>query len=491
MKELDEGRFGDLLSWGKRHGAGINESVEVFYDEATKFSLRVKESTQGPLQAGYAAVTCPASLTLSFANALIGGLLPSDLSTDPHPQPQFPSSFMDSLPPHVIGRFFLIQQYLLERDSLWWPYIQTLPQPEHLASWALPPFWPEDDLDFLEETNARVAVEEIQANLKREFKQARKILKESNFPGWQTYNRVLYNWAFSIFTSRGFRPSTILSGTKRTQISKLLPPNCEIDDFSVLMPIFDIANHSLESKIIWDSTSDPESCQLKNEEAYLPGQQIFNNYGKKTNSELLLGYGFIIDESEKLHNDYIHVRKRQTEAGSTDYSKIATKPTDFLVSLRTLADPSSLVGRSRQRVAASSDVPVLPEFSHVEDLLVWDLAVAQISDNEREALAELVPAPPGAASATTDDYLRRLISSPPDPRLLGVLSKVKGTLLAKLGYDYERLKGAERDEQSEDSLFPENRNQELAMKYRQQCGKVLENAIASLSSGGTIMEGVN
>lgn len=489
MKESDEERFRELFSWGKSHGARLDESVEVFYDEATKFSLRVKESAKDGLQPGSAAVTCPNSLTLSFANAVVGGPLPGDSSTGLQSQPEFPPSFLSSLPPHVIGRFFLIQQYLEERNSFWWPYIRTLPQPEHLTSWALPPFWPDDDLDFLSGTNAEVAVEEIQANLKREFKQARRILKESNMPGWQSYSRVLYNWAFSIFTSRSFRPSTVLSDARIKQIAEVLPPRCKVDDFSLLMPIFDIANHSLTSSILWDSTSDPESCQLKNKNPYLPGQQVFNNYGMKTNSELLLGYGFVISESDSLHNDYVHVRKRSSETESPNSFTEVAKPTEFLISLRSLADPSSLVGQSRQRVATSQNVPVLPEFSHIGDLLVWDLAVAQMSDSEKEVLEELAAGAPGTTKPTTDDYLLRLISLPCEPRLLGILSKVKEILLAKLGYDHERLKESEREASGSEGLSPQNRNQELAMNHRKQCERVLENAMASLRNGGNILGG--
>lgn len=34
------------------------------------------------------------------------------------------------------------QQYLLGRESRWWPYISTLPQPEHMGG-MLPALWPE------------------------------------------------------------------------------------------------------------------------------------------------------------------------------------------------------------------------------------------------------------------------------------------------------------------------------------------------------------
>ncbi len=266
-------------------------------------------------------------------------------------QPAFPPRFMETVPPHVIGRFYLVQQYLLGAESFWYPYIKTLPRPDRINSWAMPAFWPAEDIEFLEGTNAHAAIEEIQTNVKEEFKLARKVLKGEDFTGWKDYSRLLYNWAFCIFTSRSFRPSLVVSDQTKEDIWKLMPPSCGLDDFSVLQPLFDIANHSPAAKVAWDTASDPTACQLICKDAYEPGEQVYNNYGQKTNSELLLGYGFIFPQTAGFHNDYIHVRKREeparTEAEEQGENR---KPKDFLISLRPMADPSSLAGRARQLV---------------------------------------------------------------------------------------------------------------------------------------------
>lgn len=488
MTPADQARFADLLAWGKQHGATLHESVEVYNDPLTKHSLRVKPSAQTPDQP-FTVVTCAGPLTLSYLNALIGGPLPADLGDTPSPTPSFPPAFMSSLPPHVIGRFFLIQQYLLGPRSFWHPYIRTLPQPERLSSWALPAFWPEEDIEFLEGTNAEVAVREVQANVKAEFRRARKILKEDGEGTWRDYTRLLYNWAFCIFTSRSFRPSTVLSEAVRGEIRRwgLLPAGCADDDFSMLMPLLDIGNHDLRARVEWDVESRPGSVRFVTREKYGPGGQVFNNYGPKTNSELLLGYGFVVPETAEVHNDYVHVRKRGLER-SMDGEARESEVKDFLISLRPMLDPSSVAGRARQRVKMDDGFDVVLGLAHIEDSLVWDLVVAQASQDAqiRAAVEKLLQEENGGGDV--DHCLGRILASPTAPELEGLVEKVKMALLAKLSYDYERITDPEVYEDGEPALIPANHNQELALAYRRQCKKVLETVITAL---GADMEGAD
>lgn len=63
-------------------------------------------------------------------------------------------------------------------------------------------------------------------------------------------------------------------------------------DFPVLFPGLDIGNHSNEAKI--EYIFDPGRFNIKTNTATLAGEEVFNNYGPKSNDELLLGYGFCI-----------------------------------------------------------------------------------------------------------------------------------------------------------------------------------------------------
>ncbi|KAK3305879.1 uncharacterized protein B0T15DRAFT_533719 [Chaetomium strumarium] len=490
MKESDQSRFDALVEWSRRHSGSLHPSLEIYHDDVTKFSLRVKPSVGGGLTAPHKAVTCPVSTTLSYLNALVDGPL-NVASPLKQQDAAFPERFMQSCPPHVIGRFFLIKEYLKGKDSFWWPYIATLPQPEHVKDWALPAFWPEADIANLEGTNARVAIEEIQENVSQEFRHARRALKHGDYRGWQDYHQILYKWAFCIFTSRSFRPSLVLSESAKQHVSGLLPEGSQLDDFSILQPVFDIANHSMTARYTWDVTSDPSCCQLICGDSYKPGDQVYNNYGLKTNSELLLGYGFILPETEELHNDYVHVRKRQQHQDGGDGGGDAPKPQDFLISLRPINHPSSLVGRSRPSSSSSfpSRLSTLPGFAHFEPALVDDLTSALATPEETRLLQRWNDK--ALLSSSTTDPADSAAAPPPPPELAGLVGRVKGMLAGKLQYDYQRLVVAVQEEGEEEESDEEverearppaaSRNQMLAFEYRGRCKNVLLAAMRDLN----------
>ena len=502
MKFTEQTRLQKLTEWAQSHGSALHPSLELYYDDVTKFSVRVKDEAQ-TLEPGFTAVKCHIGTTLSYLNALTGSPLGPLLSPqqppqeEPSPCPSFPPRFMNSIAPHVIGRFFLIQQYLLGTASFWHPYIASLPQPENISSWALPAFWPEDDIDFLEGTNAYVAIQEIQANVKREFKHARKIIKEENFSDWQDYTRLLYNWAFCIFTSRSFRPSLIVSeATRQNVVSRHLlhwqPHNgCDLDDFSILQPLFDIANHSIASRYDWDVSSDPSCCRLVCRDAYGPGDQVYNNYGLKTNSELLLGYGFTLPEGPQFHNDYYHLRKRNDETGSRDPENLTEasmggKPKDFLISLRPMSDKSSLVGRTRQLSANVLGLHAIPDFAHFEHALIYDLAAMMSNEEERGIIERSLSGGEDPLEVQKVDYAGSELQPPtlndkPPAGLEQLVSRIKEALCAKLQYDLQRLVDVDESEEAS-GVKPVTANQRLALEYRTQSKRVLCSALQALGS---------
>src|SRR6478735_11535052 len=209
-----------LSKWAHSQGATINPSVEVTHLPETGLSFRAKAPT-APFDT---IVSIPSSLTLSHLNTLPG-------RDDPKP---FPAGFLAQTPPHVIGRFVLIKHFLLKGESFWAPYIQALPQPDDHDSWSLPPFWPDEDAELFEGTNIEVGVTSIRANVKREFKTAHDLLAAES---WELellkqFTLPLYQWAYSIFSSRSFRPSLVLGPEDQQR----LPEGVKLDDFSVLMP---------------------------------------------------------------------------------------------------------------------------------------------------------------------------------------------------------------------------------------------------------------
>jgi hypothetical protein len=66
----------------------------------------------------------------------------------------------------------------------------------------------------------------------------------------------------------------------------------------VLFPVVDILNHSVSAKVEWDFQPRTSfSLKLLDGESFEAGQELFNNYAPKQNDELLLGYGFCLENN--------------------------------------------------------------------------------------------------------------------------------------------------------------------------------------------------
>jgi protein-histidine N-methyltransferase len=172
------------------------------------------------------------------------------------------------------------------------------------------------------------------------------------------------------------------------------------------------------------------------------------NYGMKTNAELLLGYGFILPEIPDFHNDYVHIKTR----ASGDDDDLAST---HLVSLRPISDPSSVVARARRLI--SPGVEVASAFSHFQDSLIT-------------SLYEAIRASSGAADGdglSMDDLMTGRM---PDE----IRDKIIQVLGSKLSFDLDTL---DEVEVPREDL---NANQQLAVQYRDQCRRVLDDVLRCL-----------
>ncbi|KAI0156357.1 SET domain-containing protein [Xylariaceae sp. FL1272] len=429
-----------LIQWIHQAGGQLHHAVEVYQDELTKASFRVKAGTALGLHESV--VTLPLSCSLSYLNAIAGHPNYANATPPAISKPQdgeyYSEEFLSKTPAHVIGRFFLMQEYCRGPQSPWWPYIRTLPQPASMAS-ILPVTWPPDDVEFLRGTNAYVAVSEIKSTLRKEHKKAMGLLPSRlKFE----YTRPLYYWAYCIFTTRSFRPSLIISEEELGALP------CTADDFSILLPLFDVGNHSPLAKISWVTDANAGTCSLKSGQTYSQGQQIYNNYGTKTNAELLLGYGFILPESEEFHNDYVHIKtKADPEAGDLNASHI--------VSLRPIAHPSSATGQSR--LLDPNHTFCIPPLAHFQDSLIAALYESMTKGSE------------GESDPSLTDIMQGNISRQ-------LLKNMLNALGAKLSIDLEEIEIHDLPYEATNS------NQRLATSYRNQCKKVLRHALGSLSN---------
>lgn len=344
----------NLISWARGHGACIHEQVEAYDDPKYGIALRVR-SAQGSGHLGSNVhgsspekrslppksriVSCPFTLSISYMNALntFHDLQGHSL--------QFPALFIETLEPHVIGHFFLVQQYLNVEISHWGPYIRSLPQPEEAGKLGTPLYFTQSDMAWIKGTNLELAREQRERTWKSDWEGARQIL-DTSF-GWEKWKGKwtwdLYKWAATIFSSRSFISTLIpeevfkvpvIDGKinnmderhffssamnkvpsssyqhLRTVPSKLNsgePPTQHEGTFRdaifpVLFPIIDLANHSSTARVTWFTNvhNEPKDLSIIVDSEIPYGHQIFNNYAPKSNTELMLGYGFCVPGNDEV-----------------------------------------------------------------------------------------------------------------------------------------------------------------------------------------------
>ncbi|KAG6015279.1 hypothetical protein E4U41_004655 [Claviceps citrina] len=460
-----------LVEWAVSYGATLHPLVEVYRDARTGLSFRVKPWASGAVQPYEPIVQLPTSLTLSYLNAVVEDQQQQQHAADA----PFHTEILTKAPPHVVGRLFLIREYLRGRASFWWPYIQALPQPgqDNRRAWALAPFWDPEEAELLDGTNVEVGIAKIRSDVRREFSDARDLLSAWQGPE-STLNRALtaelYQWAYCIFSSRSFRPGLVLSDKQQA----MLPAGVAMDDFSVLLPLFDIGNHDMTAEIRWDVDNDKQECALKVGRTYGPGEQVFSNYSMKTNAELLLGYGFMIPATDHLHNDYTHLRKRTaTEPQASE---------EYLISLRPLSHPSSVLARAKQSLQLDPSTKVLGSFQHLQPEMVWDIICTLTTAQQRR---QLVPVPEGQ---DPDRFHRdRFFSGQVHGEARECLEQAVAVIQDQVLHELERLN--ETDVEVVGGAAADlTRNQQLALDYRERCRRVLEGVLEAIQGDGIFGE---
>lgn len=106
------------------------------------------------------------------------------------------------------------------------------------------------------------------------------------------FDSLAFIQAQTWLSSRAF-PSSLLDD----------PPSLNHPDaFPILVPIADMLNHARGTPISW-SIYRPEisegspSLSLISHGQKQAGDELYNNYGPKPNDELLLGYGFVVEDN--------------------------------------------------------------------------------------------------------------------------------------------------------------------------------------------------
>ncbi|KAJ2357693.1 hypothetical protein IWW50_003979 [Coemansia erecta] len=245
---------------------------------------------------------------------------------------------------------FLIQQrFVAGTESFWHPYISILPCEFHT-----PLFFTDSELELLRGTPMAYAVEDRRQLLRAEHEELMQRVPETAIPpSVLTFENYL--WAAGVVSSRAFTES-LVSGTKDTD-----------GETSVLLPLLDMMNHRPLTRISW--IIDDSCIGFRSGAAIGKGCEVVNNYGGKSNEELLLGYGFCVPGNplscyhiklnytmDPLAGDKRGILEYAQMASCDHYIRAGGLPRELLPTLRVMAMTEADVYYVKQLVRSTTNV---------------------------------------------------------------------------------------------------------------------------------------
>mmetsp|Transcript_33591 Transcript_33591/g.73311 ORF Transcript_33591/g.73311 Transcript_33591/m.73311 type:complete len:494 (-) Transcript_33591:326-1807(-) len=195
-------------------------------------------------------------------------------------------NYLEGLKPWLAVTLFLLHERSLGAASDWAPYISVLP-----SSLDLPMYWSEDELKELEGTQVLESTLGYLGYAQSEYEGLQEYVFKPNpdvFPE-DIYNAESFLWAFGILRSRTFDPF--------------------VGDDIALVPGADLINHTDYGIALWQRKKGlfggEPTAALVSANAAVAGEQVYMNYGDKTNSQLLLDYGFVSTSMRAMEGSYL------------------------------------------------------------------------------------------------------------------------------------------------------------------------------------------
>ncbi|KAL9075206.1 MAG: hypothetical protein Q9157_004110 [Trypethelium eluteriae] len=291
--------------WFTANGGWLHSDLELAHEKELGVHVRVKHGASlGP---DTRVCSCPASLSFSCLDAVAS-------SSQPDSNPPW-LALAASLPPEPVGWFFLVHEYLASASSFWKPYIDTLPSPSAAEQLGTLVYFKDEDLQWLGGTNLLAAHWQRTKAWQVYWEEGLDILRKYHWPV-EKYTCFTSQWLkgdaaeySSVDPARApdtspydlqrpknqktYRAYFRTQGHEPTAVTVTLPS--ANGPFQVLFPILDAFNHDHSAEVNWSFEKD--SFTMTVEEPKKQGEEVFNNYGRKANEELLMGYGFCVSQN--------------------------------------------------------------------------------------------------------------------------------------------------------------------------------------------------
>lgn len=187
----------------------------------------------------------------------------------------------------VLRLFLLVEMFAPDSQSFWKPYIDILPTLDEIRKYHLLFNTEEAALKY---TGIGKAVLAKRAALEREFGTLQLWELGGSF---SSLSLDMWIWADVTFWSRVVSlKSSQEDGCDDSEKEKKKKIGADM----VLVPFFDLANHSLSPNIRWQLTADG-AMQLVTTRDVDDGDELFLSYGNKSNQELLFLHGFTVQNN--------------------------------------------------------------------------------------------------------------------------------------------------------------------------------------------------
>jgi len=184
----------------------------------------------------------------------------------------------DSLGEYLSLSMLLIHERSLGPASFWAPYIAILPTAEEVGqTWV----WDEADLQLLNGSNVVATTVSLRNKLYSDYELLVATVLEPNRLDKSVFSWEAFKWAMSMLFSRAINLR-------------------ETDELS-LVPYADLLNHSPYINCFFKYEPIPFSDErlviLNSDRPYSANDQVLISYGQKSNAELVLLYGFVVDRN--------------------------------------------------------------------------------------------------------------------------------------------------------------------------------------------------
>ncbi|PBL02778.1 SET domain protein [Armillaria gallica] len=260
-----------FIAWLKEKGGTFHNTTQ-FIRVPSGYAILATER----LPADSTIVSCPFDLVITKAIALraLSKLFPSENLSN-WSERQCISSYL------CFHQIFDEASYIPELAH--GPYVNMLPSREKLRTGLH--FTPLE-LEMFRGTNMHGAIVDRETEWRREWEACRAVVSNVDTRWGVLFTcistRELFLESATHVSSRAF-PSSLLSRNPTLHSSPSTEP--------VLLPGVDALNHARAHPVSWVIT-DAEGISLVIHTSASAGEELFNNYGAKPNSEFILGYGF-------------------------------------------------------------------------------------------------------------------------------------------------------------------------------------------------------